>query len=154
LSLIIFTVVALLRGLFVNLVHTAQRSITPDIDLAYLALVNAKNDEDECKAKSPMELSSTSYDNKMSIDDSSPGPSSSNYTVSEELTVEMEGTAASANGDAFYDSSSHSLKGKEREAIQTYGPESQSDYFNTTKEDKLRAASEMLLGRQQDVTGM
>ncbi|CAB4383206.1 unnamed protein product [Rhizophagus irregularis] len=152
--------VNLLRGLFVNLIHTTQRSISPDIDLAYLALVNAKNDDDEYKdtSKSPMD------DNKMAIDDSSPGPSSSKtvdngnsdiYTVSEEVTVEIEGTALSVDDrivpDHFYNESntSHSLKGKEKENT---GPELSSDFYNTSKEDKLRAASEMLLGRQQDVT--
>ncbi|RIA97236.1 hypothetical protein C1645_814311 [Glomus cerebriforme] len=157
--------VNLLRGLFVNLIHTTQRSITPDIDLAYLALVNAKNDEDEYKetSKSPMD------DNKMAIDDLSPGPSSSknidygssdNCTLSEEITVEIEGTAPSANEDFivpknFYEqnnesSASHSLKGKEKE--NAHGPELSTDFFNTSKEDKLKAASDMLLGRQQDVT--
>lgn len=151
-----------MRGLFVNLIHTTQRSISPDIDLAYLALVNAKNDDDEYKdtSKSPMD------DNKMAIDDSSPGPSSSKtvdngnsdiYTVSEEVTVEIEGTALSVDDrivpDHFYNESntSHSLKGKEKENT---GPELSSDFYNTSKEDKLRAASEMLLGRQQDVTGI
>jgi hypothetical protein len=150
-----------LRGLFVNLIHTPQRSISPDVDLAYLALVNAKNDDDEYKdtSKSPMD------DNKMAIDDSSPGPSSSktidngnsDYTVSEEVTVEMEGTALPGDErivpEHFYNESntSHSLKGKEKENT---GPELTSDFYNTSKEDKLRAASEMLLGRQQDVTGI
>ncbi|GBB83307.1 hypothetical protein RclHR1_10030002 [Rhizophagus clarus] len=150
--------VNLLRGLFVNLIHTTQRSISPDIDLAYLALVNVKNDDDEYKdtSKSPTD------DNKMAIDDSSPGPSSSkimdngnsdNYTVSEEVTVEMEGMAPPADiseerlvPENFYN---ENVKGKEKENT---GPELASDFYNTSKEDKLRAASEMLLGRQQDVT--
>src|SRR5205814_1790822 len=92
-------------------------------------------------------------DNKMAIDYSSPGPSSSKIidyesnTVSEEEIVEMEGTAAppaeTKNEENFYQqnnelNASHSLKGKEKENNQTYGPEIPPDFFNTTKEDKLK----------------
>ncbi|CAG8669663.1 14949_t:CDS:10 [Funneliformis caledonium] len=143
--------------------------------LAYLALVNAKSEEEENKdsSKSPMDLSNTLYDDKMAIDDSSPGPSykdtdhvmssetnDHNYT-SEEETVVMEGTAASnggamspINNESMYQpndesNTSYSLKGKEKESNQT---DLSTDLFNTTKEEKLRTASEMLFGKQQDVT--
>ncbi|CAI2169084.1 20432_t:CDS:10, partial [Funneliformis geosporum] len=168
--------VALLRGLFVNLIHTQQKSLSPDIDLAYLALVNAKSDEEENKdsSKSPIDLSNTSlYDDKMAIDDPSPGPSykdtdhvmtsetnDHNYISEEETVVIMEGTAASTdnkNGDAMSPmfqqndetNTPYSSKGKEKESNQT---DLSSDLFNNTKEEKLRTASEMLFGKQHDVT--
>src|SRR6266498_4943651 len=106
------TVVALLRGLFVNLMHTQHKSISPDIDLAYLALVNAKSEEEEYRetSKSPMDLSSTSYDNKMAVDDSSPGPSSTKIadnamtsdstSYEEEIVLEEGMSANSKNEDA------------------------------------------------------
>ncbi|RHZ86596.1 hypothetical protein Glove_48g70 [Diversispora epigaea] len=83
--------VNLLRNLFVELMHTSQRSISPDFDLAYLALVNAKSEEDHTKesSRSPMDTVMENNNNNntnsvnMIIDDNnintitSPEPSSS-----------------------------------------------------------------------------
>ncbi|CAG8496244.1 736_t:CDS:2, partial [Racocetra fulgida] len=174
-------VVSLLRDLFKELMHTPQRSITPDFDLAYLALVNAKND-DEYKetTKSPMD---TSTNSDMVMDDSSPGPSApttasavnylemtdSSLSPAAEEEVLMSGVSPncadqdtllrSTNGPCQTEnetSNSHSLKGKEKEdnfsTTKPYGPELPDDQLTATKEDKLKTASSMLFGKQQDVT--
>ncbi|KAG9298861.1 hypothetical protein G9A89_015882 [Geosiphon pyriformis] len=43
--------VNLLRTLFVNLIHTSENSISPDFDLAFMALVSTKNDDNEIPSK-------------------------------------------------------------------------------------------------------
>ncbi|RIB14532.1 hypothetical protein C2G38_2095615 [Gigaspora rosea] len=169
---------SLLRNLFIELMHTSQKSIAPDTDLAYLALVNAKND-DEYKetTKSPMD---TSTNSDMVMDDSSPGPSapatasamnfsdsSSSPAEVEEVLMsgvspncaDQESLFRSTNGQYQTEnetSNSHSLKGKEKEdnfsTAKPYGPELPDDSLTTTKEDKIKTASSMLFGKQQDVT--
>ncbi|CAG8633010.1 20591_t:CDS:10 [Cetraspora pellucida] len=173
--------VSLLRDLFKELMHTPQRSIAPDFDLAYLALVNAKND-DEYKetTKSPMD---TSTNSDMIMDDASPGPSapttasainysemtdSSSSPAEEEVLMsgvspncaDQDTLFRSTNGPYQTEddtSTSHSLKGKEKEdnfsTTKPYGPELPDDQITITKEDKLKTASSMLFGKQQDVTG-
>nr|CAG8514926.1 14491_t:CDS:10 [Entrophospora candida] len=72
--------VNLLRNLFINLVHTQNKSISPEFDLAFMALVSAKNDEDEPKDPSP------SLPSKPNIDElSSPPDSRMNIDYSNEV---------------------------------------------------------------------
>ncbi|CAG8574409.1 42246_t:CDS:10, partial [Gigaspora margarita] len=169
---------SLLRNLFINLMQTPQKSIAPDTDLAYLALVNAKND-DEYKetTKSPMD---TSTNSDMVMDDSSPGPSAPatasaiNFSDSSSSPAEVEevlmsgvspncadqGSLFRSNNGQYQTenetSNSHSLKGKEKEdnfsTEKPYGPELPDDSLTNTKEDKIKTASSMLFGKQQDVT--
>ncbi|CAG8588324.1 20530_t:CDS:10 [Dentiscutata erythropus] len=170
--------VSLLRDLFIDLMQTSYQSIAPNTDLAYLALVNAKND-DEYKetTKSPMD---TSTNSDMVMDDSSPGPSApatasamnlsdSSSSPPEIEEVLMSGVSPnctdqdplyrSTNGQYQTESDAsilHSLKGKEKEdnfsTAKTYGPHLPDDSLTTTKEDKIKTASSMLFGKQQDVT--
>ncbi|CAG8537911.1 6721_t:CDS:10, partial [Acaulospora colombiana] len=162
--------VTLLRNLFEDLIQSSHTSITPNSDLAYLALVNAKNDEEhpkESSSRSPMDTTVNSVD--MQIDDSSPGPSSTRATdplsttdlidlnngMDESETVIISGTALPTastelffqTADTFMNDDNNFYKGKERENNHL-----DEQMYGDNKEDKLKKVSGMLFGKQQDVT--
>ncbi|CAG8569018.1 15047_t:CDS:10, partial [Acaulospora morrowiae] len=165
--------VTLLRHLFDELMRSSRSSITPDSDLAYLALVNAKNDEEQTNdsSRSPMDTTANSVD--MLVDDLSPGPSSTrnnqltlldssefnnNNIVNDSIISGIAPHGTSFGNDTFYQmgdtfmNQENDYKGKGKENspfdVQMHGAES----FNDTKEDKLKKVSGMLFGKQQDVT--